>query len=598
MEIKGKKFKFKKVNTLTDFERKKLYKENQMDERKIKQSEKYFTKAKQMKLLPLRNIISPLTKKEITQPKKAKNMSMILLQRKQKKFDTSKAVYYNKIPNFLTTKSKDFKNPLNSNIIRGNNKIYKLAHNEGYKTSNQKIDSKKRKNLWNNQYNNGFGYDKHIITSKSMPDIFYETKYTTDNNNIMKTKDINMKEEQKNQTHFLSSINNISNKLKEKISIQSIISTLGQSKLRKIRKNLSKKYKYCREKILRNFSDLNRYSFKSLDRNYLMQRKKYNFIKNTHLIDIDNYEELQREVKRINKNSLSLLLKENNKLFSYVGSIVDSSKIPEKFRDPLNNSFDRELKEERKRKEKNNIKLNIISGVDLMKDIDEEIEKRKIIKKVIKGKSLMFKVKRLIIRKMTYLKHIQISLQEILNDYKMSKTAFSYPQTEHLIMAIRNKKFDICCDILDRYKYIVLDFDYFHLTPLHWAAKFNFYEIIPKLIAYGAPVNEQNIWGNTPLHISVTKNYYETSIFLLLYLASPFIKNRNKKKPFDCTNNIQFNMISKKIINIHLRNIISRQRNYYESVQKEFSNFVVFEFSNLLNPVALSLIKGLKSNYL
>ena len=54
----------------------------------------------------------------------------------------------------------------------------------------------------------------------------------------------------------------------------------------------------------------------------------------------------------------------------------------------------------------------------------------------------------------------------------------------------------------------------------------------------------------------------------------------------------------KKIRDIHLKNFCSRQKNIYENIQKEFSNFVIFEFSNLLNPVALSLIKGLKSNYL
>ena len=71
--------------------------------------------------------------------------------------------------------------------------------------------------------------------------------------------------------------------------------------------------------------------------------------------------------------------------------------------------------------------------------------------------------------------------------------------------------------------------------------------LLNDLIAYGASVNEVNLWGNTPLHLSATKNYYETSIFLLLYLASPFIKNNDGKNPFDCSNNIQFNMISKKI---------------------------------------------------
>ena len=83
----------------------------------------------------------------------------------------------------------------------------------------------------------------------------------------------------------------------------------------------------------------------------------------------------------MNKNSLILLKKENNKLFSDIGSIVETRNFSEKFRDPLNNSFEKELREERKLKEKKIIKLNIISGVNLLKEMDEEIEKRKIIKK-------------------------------------------------------------------------------------------------------------------------------------------------------------------------------------------------------------------------
>ena len=41
--------------------------------------------------------------------------------------------------------------------------------------------------------------------------------------------------------------------------------------------------------------------------------------------------------------------------------------------------------------------------------------------------------------------------------------------------------------------------------------------------------------------------------------------------------------------------MISRQKFYYENVQKEFINFAIFELSNLLNPIALSLIKDFKT---
>ena len=590
MDDKDKKYKFKKVNTMTEFERKKLIKESQNYEQKIIDAQKYFGKIKLRKVVSLRNILSPIDQRKSILPRKSISTSIGFFPRRKQHFDTSKPVYASKNPNFLTT---NFKNIVNKNIIREMNKIKKISNRDGYKTVIRNNAKKSRKILIYKRYNNGVGFDKHIMTSKSMPDIAYETKYTSDIKNL-KTKDLNINEEQKNQAKYFNNFNNISNKFKEK---QSVLSTLEYSNLKRNKEKLPIRYKFSRENIIKNISDANRKSFKKVDKNYLIYRIKYQFIKNTYLLDTDNNENLQKEVKKFNKNSLALLKKENAKLFANIGSIVEKKNFSEKYRDPLNNSFDKELEEERKKKEKDIIKLNILSGVDLLKEIDEETKKRKIVKKDVNATSLWHKFKRLIIRKMAYLKHIHITFQEMLNNYRLSKTAFSYPQTEHLIMEIRNRKYDICCDILDRYKHIVLDFDYFHLTPLHWAAKLNFFEIIPKLINYGAPVNEQNLWGDTPLHISVTQNYYEASIFLLLYLASPFIKNNNKKKPFDCTNNIQFNIISKKIMDIHLRSIISRQKNYYENIQKEFSNFVIFEFSNLLNPVALSLIKDLKANY-
>ena len=171
---------------------------------------------------------------------------------------------------------------------------------------------------------------------------------------------------------------------------------------------------------------------------------------------------------------------------------------------------------------------------------------------------------------------------------------FHYSKTEELILAIRNKNYDLCCDILDNFKYIVLDYDYFYFTPLHWAAKVNFYQIIPKLISYGSCVNEQNFIGETPLHISAQKTYYESTALLLIYLASPFIKNKNNRKPIDCTKDVQLIYIFKKIMELHLKYLISKQKYFFDNVQKDFIDFVSVEFSNQLKPEALALITFLK----
>ena len=580
MEKSVEKLKYKKPNTLRNLKMKKLIKDSQSEQRMLG-PEKFFGKKKQLrKVISLSNILSQLDSKEPITMRKSKEISMVLLPGKKLFFDSSKSIYSDNRKNFRKIKIRNIKNGINNNFFREKGKINSMKNSIGFETIKKNNKNNSKKLLTDKKYVVGSEFNKNFIISRSCPDIAVETKYTSD---IKNYKTI-MMENKKNQFNNFNTT-----RFKDK---QSVLSTVEYSNY-----NRYKKSKYSREKILKNF-ERNNGSIKINDKNYLIYRKKYYFVKNTHTLDIDNHEKLQKEVKKFNKNSLASLLKENNKLFSHVRSIAETSKFSEKFRDPLNNSFEKELKEERERKEKTLIKLNILPGVQLMKEMDEEIEKRKIVKKVIKGKTLLNKLKRFIIKKIVYIKHLSISLKDILNDYKISKIAFAFPQTEHLIMEIRNKNYNLCCNILDRYKHIVLDFDYFHSTPLHWAAKINFYEIIPKLISYGAPINEQNLWGDTPLHYSLEQNYFETSILLLLYSASPFINNKRNKKPFDYATDVQFDIIRKKIMDIHLKNIFGRQKNVYENIQKEFSNYIIMEFSNLLKPTALSLVKDIYSYYL
>ena len=70
------------------------------------------------------------------------------------------------------------------------------------------------------------------------------------------------------------------------------------------------------------------------------------------------------------------------------------------------------------------------------------------------------------------------------------------------------------------------------------------------MVTYGAEVNAQNFLGETPLHISVKRKCYEATVLLLIFLASPFIKNHKGLKPFDYTDDYQMNIIYKRITKI------------------------------------------------
>ena len=577
--------KLKKINSMSQFDKRKLDKENQKNENQLIDTYKYFGKKRIKKSISLGKIFRSLPKKEIYQIK-SRNTSIAQFQRKKPHFDTTRSVYIDNRKNIKEL--SQLNSVLNNNILNDIERRV-LGKNNNINFRRNKLDS--RKLIIYKQFNSS-GFDRHIVTSKSCNDIFSENKNTSDIK-FNKTREINILESQKFLTNTAYNFN-ISNKLKDK---QSILSTVEYSNINRKKNFIEKKYKYSRENILQSFADMNKLNFKIRDKRYLINRKKYYFVQNDYLIDIEDYSNLKKEVERFNNNSLALLKKENGNLFSYIGSIVSPKNFSEKYRDPLNNSFEAQLKEENNKKEKKIINLDILSGVELLKEIKKYLEKIKTEKNVSKGKHFLYKLKRIIIKKMAYLDHLKVSLGDILKYYKISKTAYSYPQTDQLIMAIRNKDYSSCCDILDKYKYIVLDFDYFHLTALHWAAKLNYFEIIPKLMEYGAYVNEKDLWGNTPLHISVSRNYFETTIFLLIFLASPFSKDNHNKTPIDCSKDLQFNYIFKKITDIHLKCLISRQKFYYENVQKEFINFAIFELSNLLSPIALSLIKDLKKYY-
>ena len=70
---------------------------------------------------------------------------------------------------------------------------------------------------------------------------------------------------------------------------------------------------------------------------------------------------------------------------------------------------------------------------------------------------------------------------------------------------------------------MVISLDYFDMTPLHYAAKYNFYQIIPHLMHYGAYVDAKNSFGTTPLILCIQRNLHESIILLFLYMANPFI---------------------------------------------------------------------------
>lgn len=381
---------------------------------------------------------------------------------------------------------------------------------------------------------------------------------------------------------------------------------------------ISKISKSTKTKLVykRNNSSLNTIKFNGI---IIPNRKIYQFaIDPFSLRKLEKLEDINEEIKKSNAKYMKLLKKDNSRLFNNNICIVDKNKFSKEYQNPFTSPFDKKiykinydiLKHEEEIN-KNFIKEEVFNAnKKLLKDMEEEIKKRSVKKKVYIGilnrknkdyklnkKSLYEKIKSTIIKLSKYIKNLYVTIPEILSQYKINKTYFSYNQTKELIRAIKIKNLNTCTKLLDNHKYIVLDFDFYYLTPLHWATKENFFEIIPNLVHYGAVVNFQNFIGDTPLHIGVKNNFYECVCLLLVNFASPFIKDKDGKIPLDNTNDFRMRLVLERIMKIYYESFFLKYSNQLEFIQKSFTIFIVEEFSSELDKVTLKYFKEKQQKY-
>ena len=430
-------------------------------------------------------------------------------------------------------------------------------------------------------------YNKHIksISSSFSPKSFCNRKQNMTKNN--------------SSNNFLFNDSNFSNY------------NLFNSPIPKISKNTKTKLVHKRNK-----SSLNTIKFNGI---IVPNRKIYQFsIDPFSIKKLEKIEDINEEIKRSNAKYMKLLKKENKRIFNSSICIVDKNKFSKEYQNPFTSPFDKKiykinydiLKHEEEIN-KNFIKEEAFNAnKKLIKDMEVEIKKRAIKKKVYIGilnrkkidyknnkKALYEKIKSSIIKLSKYIKNLYVTLPEILNQYKIYKTCFSYKQTKEIIRDIKIKNLNACTKLLDNHKYIVLDFDFYYLTPLHWASKENFFEIIPNLVQYGAVVNFQNFIGDTPLHIGVKNNFYECVVLLLVNFASPFIKDKDGKIPLDNTNDFRMRLVLERIMKIYYESFFLKYSNQLEFIQKSFIIFIVEEFSSEINKHTLHYFKEKQQKY-
>ena len=315
----------------------------------------------------------------------------------------------------------------------------------------------------------------------------------------------------------------------------------------------------------------------------------------------DDTKDLSENLKKIDRKVEKILEMDNKKIFTNNYSIIEKFKFKKEFQNPF--IYDSKNYNGNGEKYKNIINLNVIKEhLKLLKEMKEEVNKIKEkdvifnnykeiqVKKINSKKILFEKFKNFIIRLTQFLKQSSLTINEIKR-FKLIRHSFTYELTKILIDSIKSKNYDLCCAILEKNKYLVLDYDYYYLTPLHWAVKKNFYELIPKLLDYGSLVNSLNFSGNSPLHIAVKNNCYESACFLLYYLASPFIKNKEGKKPIEIAKEFDMKSLLGKMMKIYYLSYFKKISVQQKFIRNNLWTFMNEELKDKISEFVFTIIK-------
>ena len=414
-----------------------------------------------------------------------------------------------------------------------------------------------------------------------------------------------------NSINTLSIIPQITTESTKSISNQNITQERKNSKYnRLIKTKLNKTVYKPKFQISQDNSDFNfedRLNDAKCYNEIMNIRRKYPFILNQNPLLPKKFDDLPRNIKKTNRKYFNIVQNENDKLFAQYFCIISKEKFSKKFQNIGNlmdfkniykqknkNKEDMILKELIE-KEKNNtlINDNIVSGYKLLKEISIKNNGSTKNKVKMDRKALNTKLKKFIIFLSSKLSNISIFFSEVIENYHKPKHSYYFPNSHDLFFAIKSKNLKLAEKLLDAEKYLVLDFDYFKMTALHLAAKYNFYQIIPKLFEYGSHMDDKNYIGDTPLLISVKHKYMMSTIFLLLYMASPFIKDKEGLNALYYSKfDFKLNIILKKIISLHYVSILGKTKNKIEFIQKEFSNYIINEYKNDLEVDAFNMING------
>ncbi|EAS02939.2 ankyrin domain protein (macronuclear) [Tetrahymena thermophila SB210] len=149
------------------------------------------------------------------------------------------------------------------------------------------------------------------------------------------------------------------------------------------------------------------------------------------------------------------------------------------------------------------------------------------------------------------LKRLKLDYDEIFINNVFPNSPFEREGSRDFFKAVKTNDLEKVQKMLKICKYHVYDFDSTRQTPLHWAARRNFFDVMALICEHGADLEAQDMGGRTPLFHCVIGGDMNSCRMLLARGANPYVKSLAKHKPSHFTENEVIKALLRKAEQLH-----------------------------------------------
>ena len=338
---------------------------------------------------------------------------------------------------------------------------------------------------------------------------------------------------------------------------------------------------------------------KKMLKNLMPKEYDYNTLKSPLELLHDTYHPLLRFQKKMLTQHINAINQEIGVTYSKHFTLVDKSKIPEKYQmcqDLIDLQKDEKL-----------IKLIrdlIDRNFGLEKEVTKTLISQKKEKEKIKKQHIYKRISEVMLKASIHFKRLNISLEDFysipsymiskskpkskskkeknstgenikededIDDEEIQQQVTMQRNGQYFFQAIKAGDKGEILKLMKKNYYIMFYRDHFLQSPLHMIAKRNLYKYISLFISRGADINAKDEGDRTPLFIAAEQNHLEFVTVLLFEIADPAIKNIKGERPYDVTTSTKIKLILERTRILHIFHKIGKIQQFNEHIKNGLS---------------------------